>query len=56
MPVNRKIYNNLVKQYGEEKGRNVYYAMERQGRIPEVVVRPHPRRGTKGVKSHRRRL
>ena len=28
MPVNQSMMDNMVKQYGSEKGKSVYYAME----------------------------
>jgi hypothetical protein len=33
MPVNRKIMASLKEQYGEEKGEDIYYAMEQKGKI-----------------------
>lgn len=28
MPINRKKMNNLKKEYGEKKGKEIYYALE----------------------------
>jgi hypothetical protein len=28
MPVNKKMMSNMKKQYGKEKGKDVYYAVE----------------------------
>jgi hypothetical protein len=32
MPVNKHLAQNLKKQYGEEAGKKIYYAMENQGK------------------------
>jgi hypothetical protein len=43
MPVNEKLMANLVKQYGPEQGKRIYYAMEQEGRTgrkPKSKVRP----------------
>lgn len=34
MPIVEKLMNNLTARYGPEKGRNVYYAMEAEGKGP----------------------
>ena len=31
MPVNQKLMQSLIKEYGKEKGRRIYYAMEQKG-------------------------
>jgi len=36
MPVNQKIMNNMIKQYGAEKGKQVYYASVNKGTIKEA--------------------
>lgn len=33
MPVNKKLMRSLKKEYGEEKGERVYYAMEAEGKV-----------------------
>ena len=34
MPVNRKMLNNMIRHYGSvRKGKQVYYAMENQGKV-----------------------
>lgn len=34
MPIVQSLMDNLQKRYGEAEGRNVYYAMEAQGKGP----------------------
>lgn len=34
MPVVQSLMDNLVRQYGPEKGRHIYYAMEAEGSGP----------------------
>lgn len=34
MPVVQSLMDNLVKRYGPEKGKRVYYAMEAEGKGP----------------------
>lgn len=36
MPMLRSAYNNLVKQYGKEKAKNVYYALEQSGKLDQA--------------------
>lgn len=33
MPVNKKLMHELKKEYGEEKGEHVYYAMEHEHKV-----------------------
>jgi hypothetical protein len=32
MPVNRSLLKKLIEKYGEEKGKEMYYAMESEGK------------------------
>lgn len=36
MPVNRKMMNDLKKEYGEEKGKSIYYAIEQKRKEKEA--------------------
>lgn len=48
MPVNEKIMAKLVAEYGPEKGKRVYYAMENEGKIPGMKKPPaSKKRGAK---------
>jgi len=33
----KKMMNNMKKQYGDKKGKKVFYAMENQGRVPGMA-------------------
>lgn len=33
----KKMMNNMKKQYGDKKGKKVFYAMENQGRVPRMA-------------------
>ena len=37
MPVVRKIMQNLIKQYGKKKSKNVYYGMETKGKLKKAM-------------------
>ena len=37
MPVNRKMMDNLEKEYGKKKGKKVYYAMEHKDKKTEYM-------------------
>lgn len=40
MPLNKagnKMMNNMKKQYGDKKGKQVFYAMENQDRVPGMA-------------------
>lgn len=55
MPVNQSRMKALVKQYGKEKGEEVYYALEAKEKKKERDKRKRPssdpiRRATKGGK------
>lgn len=41
MPVVQSLMDNLVRQYGEEKGQRVYYAMEAEGSGPFAPGKKH---------------
>ena len=36
MPIIRKIMKNLAAQYGKKKGKNVYYALEAEGKLDKA--------------------
>ena len=36
MPIIKDVMRSLVKQYGPEKGKNVYYAMENSGKLDKA--------------------
>ncbi len=53
MPVNEKLMRALKREYGEEKGESVYYAMETKG---HKATKPAAvRKSRKRVKATRRR-
>lgn len=33
-PINEKMMANLKKQYGDQAGEDIYYKMEREGKVP----------------------
>lgn len=35
MPVNRKKMSNLKKEYGEKKGKSIYYALENKEKVKQ---------------------
>ena len=36
MPIVRSIMNNLIKKYGNKKGKSIYYAMENKGKLTKA--------------------
>jgi len=43
MPILRSVMTNLIKQYGAEKAKRVYYALERSGKLNKAEKTAHLR-------------
>lgn len=38
MPINESLMKNLLKEYGNKKGKEIYYAMEQKRKMKEKIA------------------